>query len=245
MVGAAPGAFASFRVPLADDTDISFGVAHAENQGLTEHLRTPFRNNAETAILRLDHETGETRFALELGNVLETGGVLGSLAAGGLNMADRASTVWTTATAVTALDAHWSLKGTFTLAATGAAHPESSLITAIGPVYATSFALGLAGENLFRSGDALSFTLGQPLRAEQGSLTLVSGTRRDRATGGVLMGETKASLLPSGREFDVETGYRFSFGGWSAQANVAYAVDSDHVQNKTAVVALFSMTRAF
>src|SRR5258705_7927868 len=73
MVGAAPGAFASFRVPLADDTDISFGVAHSENQGLTEHLRTPFGNNAETAILRLDHETGATRFALELGNVLETG----------------------------------------------------------------------------------------------------------------------------------------------------------------------------
>ena len=225
IVGAAPGAFASLRVPLADDTGLSFGAALSENQGLTEHLRTPFRNSAETASLRLDHEAGETRFTLELGDVLEMGGFMGSLAAGGLNMAERASTIWTTATAETALNAHWSLKGTFTLAATGAAHPESSLITAIRPVYATSFALGLAGENLFRPGDALSFTLGQLLRAEQGSLTLVSGTGRDWTTGGVLMGVTKASLLPSGREFDVETGYRFSFVGWVAQANVAYAID--------------------
>jgi hypothetical protein len=245
MVGAAPGAFAALRLPLADDTGLSFGAAFSQNQGLTEHLRTPFRNSADMASLRLDHQAGDARFALELGDVLESGGIMGSLAAGGLDMADRASTLWTTATGETALNAHWSLKGAFTLAATGASHPIGSLITSIGPVYASSFALGLAGENLFRSGDALSFTLAQPLRAEQGSLTLVSGIGRDWTTGGVLMGETKASLLPSGREFDLETGYRFSFGGWGAQANLAYAVDPDHVQNKTAVVALFTMARAF
>jgi subtilase-type serine protease len=162
-----------------------------------------------------------------------------------LDMAERASTVWTTATVETALDAHWSLKGAFTLAAAGASHPVGSLISSIGPIYASSFALGLAGENLFRPGDALSFTLAQPLRAEQGSLTLVSGIGRDWTSGDVLMGQTKASLLPSGRELDLETGYRFSFGGWGAQANLAYAVDPDHVQNKTAVVALFTLARAF
>jgi hypothetical protein len=245
MVGAAPGAFASVRMALAEDTDLSFGAAHAQNQGLTDHLRTPFRNSMESASLRLDHETGSTRLSLELGDMLETGGFMGSLAAGGLKMADRASTTWTTATAQTALDAHWSLKGAFTLAATGATHPQSSLITSIGPVYATSFALGVAGENLFRRGDALSFTFGQPLRAEHGSLTLNSGVARDWATGGVIMGETKASLLPSGREFDFETGYRFSVAGWGVQTNIAYAVDPDHMQNKNAVLALFSLSRNF
>jgi hypothetical protein len=245
MVGAAPGTFAALRLPLADDTGLSFGAAFSQNQGLTEHLRTAFRNSAEMASLRLDHQAGDTRFALELGDVLESGGLMGSLAAGGLDMAERASTVWTTATVETALDAHWSLKGAFTLAAAGASHPVGSLISSIGPIYASSFALGLAGENLFRPGDALSFTLAQPLRAEQGSLTLVSGIGRDWTSGDVLMGQTKASLLPSGRELDLETGYRFSFGGWGAQANLAYAVDPDHVQNKTAVVALFTLARAF
>ncbi len=170
----------------------------AENQGLTDHLRTPFRNSAEAASLRLDHFEGQTHFGLEIGDVLETGGFMGSLAAGGLAMATRASTVWTTATAQTSIDQHWSLKGAMTLAAAGASHPEASLITAIGPVYATSFALGVSGANLFRSGDTLSFTLGQPLRAEHGSLTLVTGVGRDWSTGGVLMGETQASLTPIG-----------------------------------------------
>ncbi|HYK80320.1 MAG TPA: S8 family peptidase [Micropepsaceae bacterium] len=245
MIGAAPGAFASMRVPLAEDTSLSFGASHAQNQGATDHLRTPFRNTADAAMLHLDHETEGSRLGLEVGEVLETGGFMGSLASGGLKMADRASTAWTTATAETSLDAHWSLKGAFTLAATGSTHPEASLITSIGPVYATSFAFGLAGTNLFRDSDVLSFTAGQPLRAEQGSLTLATGTGRDWTTGGVVFGEQRASLLPSGREFDFETGYRFSLEGWNAGANVAYAVDPDHIRNKNAVLALFTLSRAF
>jgi hypothetical protein len=245
LIGAAPGAFASMRVPLAQDTSLSFGASHAENQGVTDHLRTPFRNAADTAMLHLDHETEGTRLGLEVGEVLESGGFMGSLASGGLKMADRASTAWTTAMAQTALDAHWSLKGAFTIAASGATHPQASLITSIGPVYATSFAFGLSGTNLFRDGDVLSFTAGQPLRAEQASLTLVSGIGRDWTTGGVIFGEKRASLLPSGREFDFDTGYRFSLVGWNAGANVAYAVDPDHIRNKDAVLALFTLSRAF
>jgi Subtilase family len=245
LVGAAPGAVASLSVPLSQDTDLSFGASLAENQGLTDHLRTPFRNSAEATSLRLGHAVGQTHFGLEIGDVLETGGLMGSLAAGGLTMAERASSVWTTATAETGLDAHWSLKGAITLAATGTSHPEASLITAIGPVYATSFALGATGESLLRNGDALSFTLSQPLRAERGSLTLVTGVGRDWSTGGVLMGETQASLTPSGREFDLETGYRFSFASWGVGANVAYALDPNHVQGKSAVLALFTLSRGF
>jgi hypothetical protein len=245
MVGAAPGAVASLRASLAPDTDISFGASLAENQGLTNHVRTPFRNSAETASLRLDHSSGHTLYTLEVGDVLETGGLMGSLAAGGLTMAERASTAWTTATAQTQLNAQWSLKGALTFAATGATHPEASLIQTIGPVYATSFALGVAGEDIVRKGDTLSFTLGQPLRAERGSLTLVSGIGRDWATGGVIMGQTQASLEPSGREFDFETGYRFSFEGWGVGANVAYALDPNHVQDKNAVLALFTLSRSF
>ena len=59
------------------------------------------------------------------------------------------------------------------------------------------------------------------------------------------MGSTQVSLLPSGRELDFETGYGVSFGAWSASANLAYALDPDHVQNRRAVLALFTLSRAF
>ena len=245
MVGAAPGAVASLSVPVSEDTKLSLGASLAENQGLTDHLRTSFRNSASAASLRLDHAQGHAHFGLEIGDVLETGGFMGSLAAGGLTMANRASTVWTTASAEASLDDHWSLKGALTLAATGAVHPQASLITQIAPVYATSFALGVSGMNLWRSGDALSFTLAQPLRAEQGALTLATGVGRDRSTGRVIMGQSQASLTPSGRELDLEAGYSFSFAGWGVGANVAYAVDPDHVQGKNTVLALFTLSRGF
>jgi len=201
-IGSAPGAFATLSLPLSANTYLSFGAAHADNQGLTENLRTAFRNTSETASLRLDHDAGNAHFGLEMGDVLESGGFMGSLAAGGLKMAERASTMWTTGSAETALDAHWSLKGAFTLAVTGTTHPEGSLISSIGPVYATSFAAGVAGHEIFRDGDTLSFTFGQPLRADHASLTMLTGVDRDWSTGAVIMGEKRASLLPSGREFD-------------------------------------------
>jgi hypothetical protein len=104
MVGAAPGAFASLRLPLGEDTGLSFGASHAENQGLTDEMRTPFRNSADVVSLRVDHAAGASQFDLEVGTSLETGGVMGSLASGGLKMADGASTAWTTASAETGLD---------------------------------------------------------------------------------------------------------------------------------------------
>ena len=250
MVGAAPGMFASLSVPLDQGTRLSFGASHAGNQGLTgpgfnPGLRTPFNNSAEAASLRLDHDTGSSLVSFELGSVLETGGFMGALAAGGLKMAERASTTWAAATAETGLDSHWSLKSAFTMAASGATHPQGSLIASIGPVYATSFALGLSGTNLFRADDVLSFTFGQPLRAERAGVTLVTGVARDLATGGVIMGKTHSALTPSGREFDFETGYRFLFYGWNAAANVAYALDANHVKDRHAVLALFTLSRAF
>jgi hypothetical protein len=59
------------------------------------------------------------------------------------------------------------------------------------------------------------------------------------------MGEKRASLLPSGREFDFESGYRFTVAGWETGANVAYVIDPDHFQAKTAVVALWTLQRTF
>jgi hypothetical protein len=245
MIGAAPGAFASMRIALSANTGLSFGAAHSDNQGLTENLRTPFRNASETATLRLDHSAGATHLTWELGDVLESGGFMGSLASGGLKMADHASTLWTTGATETEIDAHWSMKAAISVAATGVAHPEDSLISAIGPVDATSFAAGAAGHDLFRNGDVLSFTVAQPLRAEHASLTLLTGVDRDWSTGAVIMGEKRASLLPSGRELDFESGYRFSFAGWNTGANVAYVIDPDHVRNTTAVVALFTLQRSW
>jgi subtilase family protein len=242
-VGAAPGSFAALAVPLDDNLKLSLGMSHADNQGLGD-LQLSMRNTADTALIRLERDTASWQFSLDAGSTLETGGLFGSVASGGLKMADQAATAWTTATAKTELDANWSFKGAITLAASGITHPEASLITSIGPVYATSFALGLSGHDLFRGGDGLFFSVDQPLRAESAMATLATGIGRDWSTGDVIMGQARASLVPSGREVDFETGYGFSLGNWRAACNAAFAYDANHMRGKNALLTLFTLSRA-
>src|SRR6266446_2784035 len=83
--------------------------------------------------------------------------------------------------------------------------------------FRSSFALGLAGTDVFDDGDALSFSFSQPLRAEAAPVTLSYGVGRDWSNGSVIMGQTQSSLVPSGREFDLEAGYRLPLGDWAAE----------------------------
>ncbi len=243
--GTAPGAFATASFKLDEATSLSFGFSHSLNLASPYRSRIAFRDASQNAALRLDHDAGLVQLGFELGASVEQGGLLGSMAAGGLTMADRASTAWTTLSAQIALAPRWSLKGAFTTTATAATTPATSLIASIGPVYATGFSLGLARESLFGDGDALTFRVNQPLRAEQASLVLLSGMGRDPATGAMAMGRKETSLLPSGREIDFETGYRFPLGEWTGAANVAYSMDACHVRGEEAVSALFFISRKF
>ena len=52
---------------------------------------------SHSAALRLDHEHGRSRFDFELGGLVEDGGVLGTLAAGGLKLSEQAATAWASA----------------------------------------------------------------------------------------------------------------------------------------------------
>jgi hypothetical protein len=239
------GSFATISLPSASTIGLAFGVYYSENQGQTDQLRTPYHSENEAVAIKLDRYIRGSQFGVEFGALSETGGLFGSLAAGGLAMAERSTTAWTTATAETALDDQWSLKGSLSLVASGATHPQASLITEIGPVYGTSFALGLAGANVFNDRDGLSFSFSQPLRAETAPVMLSYGIGRDWSNGAVIMGQTQTSLVPTGREFDLETTYRLPLGDWAAESNLAYRIEPDHVHGQRAIVTLLSLSRTF
>ena len=227
-------------------TTMSFGIADAANQGLSSYyLPTLYHNVERAAAVRLDRQGRASRMTLELGALTEDGGLLGSLASGALKMTDRSSTAWASTTYKASLATHWSFEGTMTVSATASNTPEGSLVTAIGPVYATSFALGLARDAIFGEEDAWSIAFSQPLRAESAPVALGLGTGRDWNTGRVKMETEQSSLMPSGREFDLETGYRFPLGDWAGGADVAYSIDSGHVRGENALAGIFWLSRKF
>jgi hypothetical protein len=242
-VGSPSGSFVSAGVPLDESTGLSFGIGEAHNQGLMD-VNLPYSNDSKTVALRLDYEKPGWHFSFDVGSSLDSGGIFGSLSSGGLKI-DQGTTSWATATAQWKLDARWMMRGSVTLAVAGATHPQASLITSIGPVTASSFAFGLAGNSIFRDSDQVLFTVSQPMRAELGVATLSTGIGRDWSTGGVIMGLAQAPLAPSGREVDLETGYGFGLGSWRMQANAGFALDAGHMRGNNSILSLVTLSRAF
>lgn len=244
-IGSGRGAFATARVALDDDTQVTLGVAEDQLRDTYDGARFAPDNWTHSAAMRVDHDAGRSQFGFELGALMEDGGVFGTLASGGLRLSEQATTLWATATSETALDRSWSLKTSMTVAAAGVQHPGSSLVASLGPAYATSFSLGIAGKNLFARGDALAIALGQPLRVEDAPVSLMTGGAVDRATGKVIMIPVQSSLTPSGREVDLETAYRFALADWDLTTSVAYAIDANHVRGQNAVTGVLWLSRKF
>ena len=241
-VGSPSGSFMSAGVPLDENTGLSFGIGEAHNQGLMD-VNLPYSNDSKTVAVRLDYEKPGWHFSFDAGSSFDSGGIFGSLSSGGLKI-DQGMTSWATATAQWKLDPRWTMRASATLAVAGATHPQASLITSIGPVVASSFAFGLAGNSIFRDSDQALFTISQPMRAELGVATLATGIGRDWSTGGVIMGQAQAPLAPSGREVDFETGYGFGFGSWRLQANAGLALDAGHIRGNDSIFSLLTLSRA-
>jgi hypothetical protein len=245
-VGGMPSSFAGLSLALDTDRRISIGVSHEENQGIPAYdLPRQFHNAGQAVAVRFDQRMGNASFGLEAGGLMEDGGVLGSLASGALKMTDGSTTSWLSASYAFELPDRWSLKGAMSVSATGANKPVASLLTSIGPVYASSFALGLGRSDVFGAGDALSFVVDQPLRAERAPVALALGAGLNVATGKVAMVGSDASLVPSGREIDFESGYRFPIGAWNGAVNIAYSLDAGHVRGENAALGLIWISRTF
>ena len=244
-IGSGRGAFATARFALGDDTGLTLGVAEDQLRDAYDGAGFAPDNWTHSAALRLDHDSGRSQLGFELGALVEDGGVFGTLAGGGLRLSEQAATLWATATSETALDHHWSLKTSLTVAAAGVQHPGSSLVSSLGPVYATSFSLGVAGKDLFARGDALAIAIGQPLRVERAPVSLMTGGAVDRTTGAVIVAPIQSSLTPSGREFDLETAYRFALADWDLTTSLAYALDANHVRGQNAVTGVLWLSRKF
>lgn len=247
ILDASPMGVAAMRVALSRDTALSLGLSQASDESgvLSPVAGLRKASPVHAAALRLDHTEGASLFAVEWGAATEDGGLLGSHSVGGLRLTESSTTIWTTASAETDLDAHWSLKAAFAVAETGAAPAGGSLVAAIAPILSTSISLGVAGRELLTPGDTLSFTVHQPLRAERADVTLLAGTGRDPTSGTIFFTPVVTSLVPSGREVAFESSYRVKLGAWSAEANLAYRRDAGNIAGRNETDAMLFVSRKF
>jgi hypothetical protein len=99
------------------------------------------------------------------------------------------------------------LFGSWQYGATADTRLGSGLIRSLTGVRSDAWTLGIARSNVVSGGDRLSLSLSQPLRVSAGRADIDAPVGRTD-TGTVLRQSGSASLVPSGREIDVELAYR-------------------------------------
>ena len=83
--------------------------------------------------------------------------------------------------------------------------------------------------------------------AESGTGAGDAHDRRRASTrhGAVIMTPIAILAAPSGREFDLETAYRFALADWDLTTSVAYSLDANHVRGQNAVTGVVWLSRRF
>lgn len=234
---AAPDVFAALQFTVNDGDTLSVALSEGgDHNDFRPIAAQAARRNMRMAALRYDHTLEAARVNVEIGSAWEEGALLGTLSSGGLGLAEKSQTLWTSIAAEASLAPMWSIKATATLARSSADLPAQSLFADVAPIMASQFSLGVARANLISEGDVWTIAVTQRLRVESGDVRFLSGAGTEHES---------ASLVPSGREKAFETSYRMGFGAWSASVAMAHRFDAGHIAGKQETSALLSVQRAF
>ena len=111
-------------------------------------------------------------------------------------------------------------------------------------LWTSSFALGLIGDEIDRSGGRLAFRLSQPLRVEAGQAGLRWVSART-AAGQVKIEHAAFDLQPSGRQLDLEVTYSRPWAGGRAHLAAITSRDAGHVDGEDDAALLMRYNRMF
>lgn len=241
------GSYIAADEDLGDNTSFWIGTAVGNQQGLDHHQVSALRTDERTYSVagRVEHYGKIATTGIEAGVFRETGTILGSRSAGGLQFSGTAQTVWFT------LDARWSFDEvwTFMFEATGTLTDSeasgSSLFDQLGTLIGSRFIARLTRADMWRAGDRASLILHQPLRIERATANLWVGQSLD-GEGTPIFDQQSFSLAPSGRELALEFAYGSRLeGNWYWEANAAHRFDADHVRGRADTLFLIGLARHF
>ena len=141
------------------------------------------------------------------------------------------------------LGSGWSLTGAYRRGWTSVRGGPSFLDG--GALTSDAFSLDLAGSGLASPGDSFGIRVGQPLRVRSGGLLLTLPTGFDHATGRTDFGDRTMSLVPIGRELDVEASYARRFLGGALSLNAYVRRDAGNIaeRNDAGLLVRFSRVR--
>ena len=191
------------RQQLGDGYRLQFGLVMERQSGQE-------RGDGGSTLLvgELVRQSGDgSRIGLQLGGLVERRGMLDSTGAGALGLAEHTATEFLGLNGHLSVSDRWQLfaQGSFGVTRPGSAN---GLLGSISPLVSSGFGAGVTGRDLLSEGDGMTVAIAQPLRLEAGSVVV------DRPVGRTFDGRIsrrsdRVTLVPKGREIDLELAYRF------------------------------------
>lgn len=208
---------------------VGIGVNEAALGGETEGSA----EDASVYIAEMSHvaESG-LRLGVQLGRLVEDGGLLETGGDGGFGLDGSATTDFVSAFGVVPLTDSIDVFGSYTTGQSDAASLSTDLIAGFDGVRSESMGLGIAASDLIADRDRITLSLTQPLRVTEGTATVTAPQSRALDDGAVTFAQETVGLSPSGRETDAELTYRFNLGP-SEQIDFSFVTrfEPDHVQD--------------
>ena len=196
------GKFIAFGSKVGKNTRVAFSwSASASNPATGNATANSFGAGLATNINK------SWKAGLTMNVLNEQSGLLGTSYASGsaLSLGNSHKSVSIGASSAFALGKKTDFLVDAALIRTNGANLDSSLISSVTPLYATSLGAALVQRDTLKSGDNLSLSVRAPMSVFSGSASMV--TNSVDAGGNPIIGSQKVSLVPTGKEIDFSVGY--------------------------------------
>jgi len=205
-----------YSMPLSAGITLSVAALNGDQADRPTEWRVdidPFQEFSRADVTgftaRAEMALGTAKLAVQSGHVREARTVLGSASEGALSLGSGAATSFAGLSFEVPLAAGIAAFGGAEVGLSDVSAQAGSLVTGLSGVTTSSFHMGIAADEVFADGDRLGLVVSQPLRVEGGRVDLNRPVARDMV-GNVLYDASSHSLVPDGREIDVQLGYATS-----------------------------------
>lgn len=199
---------AGVGLPLSGGLRMKFGMLVSDSWVPTYDALPPTSGRRQSmSLAEVSGELESALWSVGIGRLLESDSVLGTTQAGALSFLGTAGTTVMSAGVAFSPAAGVKLGAQYTTGHTGgAANRADSLVSGYTAGRSEAYAVFASLQEPFGSGDSLSVTVSQPLRAVSGAMQMVVPVGADE-NGSPVMASRSISLRPDGREMRADVLY--------------------------------------
>ena len=215
-----------YGIALSDGSIVRMGLVNQSTVADGSLFGTANSGTAKSvATLELQKKFGDVTTVTTLGQMLESGSVLGLTGQGAVGLDANASTTFVSFAANKPLSEKVSISAMASIGNTAgfANNTAASLIDGMSDSLSAAWSIGLAQKDVWRNGDKLGFTVAMPLRTMTGTMNMTTAVSQDSNTGALQYASQAVGLAPSGMEKDLELAYARTLTGGATVSAMAQA----------------------